>query len=96
MAAWACSQSKPEDVKAHFDRGVAFSKKGDLDGGIVQFREAIRLKPDFAEAHDQLGVALAHKGDLDGAIAEYRRLITGTNPGAKSGSGRLHRTPGKR
>jgi tetratricopeptide (TPR) repeat protein len=49
--------------------------KGDLDGAIAEFRDAIRIKPDDAAAHQNLGVALRDKRQLDEAIAEYREAI---------------------
>ncbi len=75
LALGSTPQAKADDAKAHFDRGMALGDKGDLNGAITEFREAIRLKPDYAEAHYNLGVAFAHKGDLDGAIAELREAI---------------------
>src|SRR5579859_5038205 len=62
-------------ANAHFDRGFALYEKGDHDGAIAEYREAIRLRPDYAEAHYNLGIALSGKGDLDGAIGEYRQAI---------------------
>jgi tetratricopeptide (TPR) repeat protein len=35
--------------------------KGDLDGALRDFNEAIRLKPDFAEAFYNRGVCAARK-----------------------------------
>ena len=49
--------------------------KGDLDGAIAEYREALRLNPNDDEAHFNLGVALGKKGDWDGAIAEYREAL---------------------
>jgi Flp pilus assembly protein TadD len=59
----------------HFNNGFALAAKGDGDGAIAEYREAIRLKPDYADAHNNLGVSLQAKGDTDGAIAEYREAI---------------------
>jgi tetratricopeptide (TPR) repeat protein len=59
----------------HFHRGNALDDKGDVDGAIAEYREALRLRPDFAEAHYNLGVELRHKVDRNGAIAEYREAL---------------------
>ena len=70
------SVAKPQMTAAdHLRRGVELGQKGDLEGAIAEFREALRLKPDFADAHLNLGVALRDKGDLDGAIAEHRTAL---------------------
>ena len=52
--------------------------KGDYDGAIAAFKEAIRLDPKDADAHANLGVALRGKGDADGAIASSRRRSAST------------------
>jgi tetratricopeptide (TPR) repeat protein len=49
--------------------------KGDADGAIAEFRQAIRLKKDYAAAHYNLANVLRDKGDLDGATAEFRQAI---------------------
>ncbi len=65
----------PEDALLHITLGLALAEKGDLDGAIAEYREAIRLDPEYALLHITLGLALEEKGDLDGAIAEYREAI---------------------
>ena len=47
--------------------------KGDMDGAIAEYREALRLNPNNDMAHYNLGLALEHKGDWDGAMAESVR-----------------------
>jgi tetratricopeptide (TPR) repeat protein len=55
--------------------GVALENKGDWDGAIAEYREAIRLNPNSDLAHTHLGFALWEKGDWDGAMAEYREVL---------------------
>jgi len=47
-------------------------QKGDRDGAIAEYREALRLNPANHLAHYDLGVALEKKGDRQGALQEYR------------------------
>jgi Flp pilus assembly protein TadD len=47
-------------------------QKGDRDGAIAEYREALRLNSSNPLAHYDLGVALEKKGDLAGALQEYR------------------------
>ena len=56
-------------------RGTARLAKGDLDGAIQDYSEAIRLKPDYADSFNGRGVARHDKGDLDGAIQDYSEAI---------------------
>jgi len=78
LALGSTPQAKADDAKAHFDRGEALYGKGDLDGAIAEYREAIRLKRDDALAHYHLGNALYGKGDPDGAITEWREAGLGS------------------
>src|SRR6266702_1680080 len=82
LAAWsvlfavapALADARDKALK-HFNRGFRLEVKGDLDGAIAEYGEALRLKPDYAEAHANLGVALEDRGNLEGAIAEYREAL---------------------
>ncbi len=56
-------------------RGDALLMKGDVDGAIREYREALRIHPNFAHAHNGLGLALDKKDDVDGAIREYREAL---------------------
>jgi len=57
------------------NRGVALQDKGDLDGAIQDYSEAIRLKPDYAIAFLSRGTARRVKGDLDGAVQDDTEAI---------------------
>jgi tetratricopeptide (TPR) repeat protein len=60
---------------AYNNRGIARFDKGDLDGAIKDYAEAIRLKLDYADAYNNRGVARRKKGDLDGAIKDSAEAI---------------------
>jgi Flp pilus assembly protein TadD len=63
---------------AHNGLGTALFKKGQIDGAINQFQEAIRLKPGFpgfARAHNNLGVALNKTGQIDEAMRQFQEAI---------------------
>ncbi len=65
----------PELAGQHSSQGMALYKRGDVEGAIAEFQEAIRLYPYDAMIHSNLGLALQKKGDRDGAIAQYREAI---------------------
>ncbi len=58
-----------------YNLGYAFAEKGDLDGAIHEYQEALRIKPDYAKAHGSLAIALTQKGSFDAAIYEYREAF---------------------
>jgi tetratricopeptide (TPR) repeat protein len=68
----AAVAAHPENVAARNNLGATLRERGDLDGAISHFKDAIRFDPAFDRAHFNLGVALRDKQDLDGAIAAFR------------------------
>jgi tetratricopeptide (TPR) repeat protein len=80
----------PQNTNLHFSLGYALAHKGDWDGAIAEYREAVRLNPKNDNAHADLGMALGNKGDWDGAIAEYREALrlNPNNDGAHVNLGR--------
>jgi len=50
--------------------------KGDWDGAIKEYGEALRINPEYAAAHYGLGVALERKGNREDALKEYRNAFT--------------------
>jgi Flp pilus assembly protein TadD len=65
----------PDSSEAHDNSGVALYNKGDHDGAIAEFREALRLNPNDYSTHYHLAVALANKHDLTGEISELREAL---------------------
>jgi tetratricopeptide (TPR) repeat protein len=53
------------------DRGLAKQKKGDFEGALGDFNQALRLNPNYALAYRSRGNGRHKKGDLDGAIADF-------------------------
>jgi len=66
---------QPGDADAHHNLGLALYLKGDLDGAIAEYHEALRLNPNNILAHHSLGVALREKGDQEGAVAKMPRGV---------------------
>lgn len=63
-------------------RGLDKTIARDLDGAVVEFREAIQLEPGLVEAHYYLGVALRLKSEQADALTSLdtaRQLATAQN-----------------
>jgi tetratricopeptide (TPR) repeat protein len=82
--AWARSQGRPSEAKAHYDRAVALNERGDVCSAIGEYREAIRQAPDIAALRYNFGLVLVNRGDLDGAIHEFREAVE-LQPGDAAG-----------
>ena len=59
----------------YYNRGVAYSNKGELDHAIRDYATAIKLKPDHAKAYNNSGLAYYDKGKVDFAIKDYNKAI---------------------
>jgi tetratricopeptide (TPR) repeat protein len=55
--------------------GTSLMKKGDLDGAIKHFQEALKIEPENINAHVSMGLALGYKRNFDGAISHFRTAI---------------------
>ncbi|MCZ6624588.1 MAG: tetratricopeptide repeat protein [Deltaproteobacteria bacterium] len=62
----------PDYALAYYNRGIARKAKGDLNGALKDYGEAIRLNPDDADAYYNRGIARDDKGDLDGAAQDEK------------------------
>jgi tetratricopeptide (TPR) repeat protein len=60
---------------AHYNLGIALNDRGDTDGAVAHYRQAVELRPGYAEAHYNLGRLLAQKGQLDEAVAHYEKVL---------------------
>ncbi len=66
----------PRSADSHVIVGKALRHRGDVDGAIASFGEAIRIDPQHGEAHLRLGALLCDaKGDYEGAIIAFREAI---------------------
>ena len=69
------SQNNQEYAETCYNRGIAHSKKGELEFAIADYTKAIELNPDYAEAYHTRGNAHRDKGDLEKAIADYTQML---------------------
>jgi tetratricopeptide (TPR) repeat protein len=62
---------KQEDATAYYNRGKEYFNKGDWDGAIREFTQAIRINPNYTEAYNQRGLAYEKKKEWDQMLADY-------------------------
>ena len=76
------SEAHEQNARTYHDRGLAKRKKGDLNGAMADYNQAIQLNPKYAAAYKNRGNAKRKKGDLNGANADFNQAI---ELGLKSG-----------
>ena len=59
-----------ECAKTYYNRGVAHSKKGELERAIADYTKAIELKPDYADAYYSRGGAWLRLGKREEAKSD--------------------------
>ena len=77
VVALACSAAGAVDAKvaASLRKGQVAMAKGDVDGAIASFNEAMRLDPKSATAVGSRGDAWNRKGEAGKAIKDFREAI---------------------
>ena len=63
------------DADALTTRAAGKQAKGDLDGAIADFTEAIQRTPDHAPAYRGRGLAKRAKNNMDGARADFAQAV---------------------
>ena len=64
-----------DDAIFHFSLGVSLQNKGDLDGAIASYKQAVKIKSDLAHAYFNLGAAWRAKGILETAVENFEKAI---------------------
>ncbi len=66
-------EKRPNNARARYSLGHALVQLGQVQGGMEEYEQALRLNPDLADAHNNLGNAL-----MDGDAGGDRALRAGT------------------
>jgi tetratricopeptide (TPR) repeat protein len=62
-------------ISASTSRGYVRQAKGDLDGTLADYEEAIRLRPHDAHAYYKRGELLKSRGRREMAITDYQKYL---------------------
>src|SRR5574341_616109 len=77
LALSACSREgmRIDEAQSHVVVGEMLRARGDLEGAIAEYREAIQISPTTANAYYRLGRAFHTQGRLDEAIQHYQEAL---------------------
>ena len=65
----------PRTATAYVSRGVARLAKGDADGAVLDFNQALAISPGLIWAYYNRGTAWLAKGDTERALADYDKSL---------------------
>ncbi|HXJ83983.1 MAG TPA: tetratricopeptide repeat protein [Candidatus Methylomirabilis sp.] len=69
-----------ESSIAHYDLGVALSRRGQTEAAIAEMRRALEIQPLSVDANEGLGLLLQQRGEFEAAAKHFRRVLE-VNPG---------------
>src|SRR5262245_34251152 len=65
----------PADASAHYQLGLIYQKRGELDAAVGSFKRAVEIDPSEVDAHYQLGRVARQQGRLNEAVQHFERVI---------------------
>ncbi|MDP7035656.1 MAG: tetratricopeptide repeat protein [Planctomycetota bacterium] len=68
-------ESKLDEAGGYLERGYNRQLKGDLEGAIKDYTEAVRLDPRFSKAYNNRGRVYSMLNQLDRAMDDFNRAI---------------------
>lgn len=72
----ATAKSSPHSPQNHNNLGDYYSRHGDYQKAIEEFKSAIELNPDYGDAYHNLGNAYREIGNNEEAIANYQKALS--------------------
>jgi tetratricopeptide (TPR) repeat protein len=70
----------PLSPRAHNNMGDVYSRTGNMEAAMLEFRKAIELNPNYADAYHNLANTYYSQGNLGQAILYYQKAVA-SNPG---------------
>ena len=71
----AQSSTTPSNAEDFYNRGVEKGEKGDFQGAIADYNQALRINPNYAKAYLNRGDAYHELGEYQKAIADYNQAL---------------------
>lgn len=65
----------PADASAHYNLGLLYQQRGELEAAAASFRRAVEIDPQDADSNYQLGRIAREQGRLDEAIKYFETVV---------------------
>lgn len=65
----------PSDASAHYNLGLLYQQRGEMDAAIGSFRRAIEIDPNETDAHYQLGRIARWQNRFDDAVQHFEQVV---------------------
>lgn len=65
----------PADASSHYNLGLLYQQRGELDAAVNSFRRAVEIDPSETDAHYQLGRIAREQGRLDEAVKHFEQVV---------------------
>jgi tetratricopeptide (TPR) repeat protein len=72
----ATARISPSSPNTHNNLGDVFSRRGNLEKAVEEFKIAIKLDPGYADAYHNLGASLRQMGRSEEAMKSYQKAIS--------------------
>jgi tetratricopeptide (TPR) repeat protein len=72
---WTYALSNEPSLVAYENLGMAVAERGDLQGALENFQQALQIDPNDAEVHNDMGATLIALGKTDTAIPHFREAV---------------------
>jgi predicted O-linked N-acetylglucosamine transferase (SPINDLY family) len=69
---------RPDFVEAHYNLGVLFNDRSQLDEAIASYQRVLALNPAYTDARNNLGNTLKERGEFTAALAAFRQALAAT------------------
>ena len=67
--------SNSDKAMAHYNIGINFAKRGDLEKAIKEFNISAEMNPDYFETFYNLGIAYAKTSEFEAAAKAYQKAL---------------------
>ena len=66
---------EPSMARWHYQRGIAFTRSGQLNHAVSEYRKALDINPNYTAVYNDMAAALAGRGMIGESIPYFRKAL---------------------